>query len=153
MSGPKGLTWFLLVRVRFQSGFPALVSVAYAHGDELFTVLTMKQGTAQPDVVDSDDDRYITLAEAGATVRKSARWVERHLSVNVNAGAPAVIVIPSIGRSGRAVAKLVSSRAWATWLASFAVTRPVTGPGRPSRPGVPIDLLAPTQRRRLARGF
>jgi len=95
---------------------------------------------------------YITLAEAGARVRKSARWVERHLSLNVNAGAPAVIVIPSIGRSGRAAAKLVSSQEWSIWLSSFAVTRPVSGSGRPSRPAIPVDLLPPSQRKRFERG-
>ena len=105
---------------------------------------------AQPAVVEEDDaDSYITLAEAGAQVRKSARWVERHLSINVNAGAPAVIVIPSIGRSGRAAAKLVSSRQWSTWLRTFEKTRPVSSAGRVSRPAVPVDLLAPSQRRRV----
>lgn len=103
--------------------------------------------------VESDvPDSYITLAEAGATVRKSARWVERHLSLNVNSDAPSVIVIPSLGRSGRAAAKLVSSRDWSRWLASFAATRPVSGTGRPSRPGIPIALLPPTQRKRYERG-
>lgn len=96
---------------------------------------------------------FISLDEAGAMVQRSARWVERHLVLNARNGAPALVVVPSCGSSGRAAGKLVDRNDWLAWVRSWAYTCPRSGSGRMDRPSVPLALLSPSKRQRIARGF
>lgn len=98
---------------------------------------------------------FLTLEEAGAMVRKSAVWVERHLTAYRRSGAPAVLAGFTSQDSERAAVKLVERDPWVAWVRSWGdkVAEKVAD-GTVAKPTViPVGLQSTSMRRRAARGF
>lgn len=120
----------------------------------------MSDATINSPVPHTTHGPYLTLEEAGAFVRRSARWVELHLGKYRRSGAPAIIVLPTNGASGRAAGKLVDRDEWERWLRTLAVSaaprerRPPPPPLTTGRPVqvIPVGLMSPSQRDRVEKG-